>query len=357
MPNWTSRQPQPAYGKYELDPSHWGYQGAFWGCWVAIGLFFGLVYNKLTYTETLTVAMFGLFSFLLSELMARYMHYRGWVRGPRRRVLGMLLLAIAAAIILQILVDPLFLFVFHTYQPKQLLSAQAILSFTMQFSLSFWCWSAMYHGIHLRRRYEKSEMERLQLEAAVQAAELRALKSQVNPHFLFNCLNNLRSLVAENPGRAREMMLRLSELLRYALEVSRHERVTLAQELDVVEAYLDLESMQFENRLRWSVEVAPGASEAPVPPMLVQQLVENAIKHGISGRPKGGEIRICARISQGTLEIEVENTGQLIESAGNGFGLENARQRLRLLCGELAGLTLANRDRDHVAAIASIPLP
>jgi LytS/YehU family sensor histidine kinase len=115
--------------------------------------------------------------------------------------------------------------------------------------------------------------------------------------------------------------------------------------------------MQFEDRLRWSVDVAPGAGEAPVPPMLVQQLVENAIKHGISGRPKGGEIRIRARVSEGTLEVEVENTGQLVESAGNGFGLENARQRLRLLCGDLAGLKLANRDRDHVAAIASIPLP
>jgi two-component system, LytTR family, sensor kinase len=260
MPNWTSRQPQPSRANYEPDPSHWAYQGAFWGCWISIGLFFGLVYNKLTYSETLSVAVLGFLSFLLSELMARYMHYRGWVRGPRRRAFGMLMLAIAAAIVLQALVDPLFVFVFHTHQLKELVSAQAILSSTMQFSLSFWCWSAMYHGIHLRRRYEKSEMERLQLEAAVQAAELRALKSQVNPHFLFNCLNNLRSLVAENPARAREMMLRLSELLRYALEVSRHERVTLTQELDVVEAYLDLESMQFEDRLRWSVEVAAGAA-------------------------------------------------------------------------------------------------
>jgi LytS/YehU family sensor histidine kinase len=199
-------------------------------------------------------------------------------------------------------------------------------------------------------------MQRLQLEAAVQAAELRALKSQVNPHFLFNCLNNLRSLVAEDPGRAREMMLRLSELLRYALEVSRHERVTLEQELSVVEAYLELESLQFEDRLKWEVNVTPEASRAKLPPMVVQQLVENAIKHGISKRPHGGEVLIRGSVEGGALVIDVENSGQLPATPGSGFGLENARQRLRLLSGELARLTLSNRDSDHVAATASIPL-
>lgn len=356
MANWTSRQTNSSPNSYELDPSHYAYQAAFWGAWLAIGVFFGLVYNKLNYTGIVSLSVGAPASFLISELMARYMHHRGWVKALRRRAFRMLVLSAVAAVVLQLVVDPLYLFLFHIAQPKELLTTQATLSSTMGATLAFWCWSAMYHGIHLRRRYEKSEMERVQLEAAVQAAELRALKSQVNPHFLFNCLNNLRSLVAENPNRAREMMLRLSELLRYALEVSRHERVTLAQELDVVEAYLDLESMQFEDRLRWSVEVAPAAHEAPVPPMLVQQLVENAIKHGISGRPKGGEIHIRAHVFEGTLQIEVENSGQLADSSGHGFGLENARQRLRLLSGELARLTITNRDRDHVAAIASIPL-
>jgi LytS/YehU family sensor histidine kinase len=265
-------------------------------------------------------------------------------------------MAIIASLALQVFVDPILVMAFRISKWPEVLSTKAILGYTMQGTLMFWCWGSIYSGIALRRRYQRSEMERLQLEAAVQAAELRALKSQVNPHFLFNCLNNLRSLVAEDPERAREMMLRLSELLRYALEVSRHERVTLEEELSVVQAYLELESLQFEDRLHWDVVVTPEASKAKLPPMVVQQLVENAIKHGISKRPHGGEILIRGSVKEGALVIDVDNTGQLPATPGSGFGLENARQRMRLLSGELARLTLSNRDADHVSATASIPL-
>jgi len=337
------------------DPNHWFFQTTFWLCWLGIGLFFTLVYGKLTTKDFIAMLVLGIGFLLLSELMGRYMTRRSWdtFRSQAPRTLAM---SVIASLALQVMVDPVLVIGFHIGKWSEVFSTKAILGSTMHGTLVLWCWGSIYSGITLRRRYQRSEMARLQLEAAVQAAELRALKSQVNPHFLFNCLNNLRSLVAEDPERAREMMLRLSELLRYALEVSRHERVALEQELSVVEAYLELESLQFEDRLHWQFNVTPEASRAQLPPMVVQQLVENAIKHGISKRPHGGEILVRGSVNDGALLIDVENSGQLPASPGSGFGLENARQRLRLLSGELARLTLSNRDSDHVAATASIPL-
>lgn len=355
MVQWRNNSMPGSEGS-RRDPSHWTFQATFWLCWLGIGFFFTIVYGKLQAKDVIAMLVLGTGFFLLSELMGRHMMRHGWADSFRSQAPRTLAMSVVASLVLQVLVDSILVLGFHTAKWSEVLSLKAILGWTMQGTLMFWCWGSIYSGITLRRRYQRSEMQRLQLEAAVQAAELRALKSQVNPHFLFNCLNNLRSLVAEDPKRAREMMLRLSELLRYALEVSRHERVTLEQELSVVEAYLELESLQFEDRLQWDVNVTVEAKRAQLPPMVVQQLVENAIKHGISKRPHGGEILIRGKVSEGALVIDVENSGQLPTTPGSGFGLENARQRLQLLSGELARLTLKNRDADHVAATASIPL-
>lgn len=356
MAQWRNGKSTTTRDGSEQDPNHWYFQMTFWLCWLGIALFFSAVYGSVTTKGVIAMLVLGTGFFLLSEAMGRYMMRWGWTDTFRSQAPRMLAMSIIGSFALQVFADPILVMGFHIGTWAEVLSTKSILRYTMQGTLMLWCWGSIYSGIALRRRYQRSEMERLQLEAAVQAAELRALKSQVNPHFLFNCLNNLRSLVAEDPERAREMMLRLSELLRYALEVSRHERVTLDQELSVVEAYLELESLQFEDRLRWEVKVTPEASRAKLPPMVVQQLVENAIKHGISKRPHGGEIAIRGSVEEGALVIDVENSGQLPTTPGSGFGLENARQRLRLLSGELARLTLRNRDSDHVAATASIPL-
>ena len=217
-------------------------------------------------------------------------------------------------------------------------------------------WSLIYVAFQYFFRYRDSEMQRLRLEASVNAAELRALKAQVNPHFLFNCLNNLRSLVSEDAERSREMLLRLSELLRYSLEAARRDKVPLCEELHVVEGYLALEKLQFENRLNWCLNVAPDALPALIPPMLLQQLVENAVKHGVAQDTAGGEIVISGRNTAAGLELRVENTGTLKESTRKGFGIENVRERLRLLCGAAASFDLQNTAEGRVAATARIPL-
>jgi LytS/YehU family sensor histidine kinase len=229
-------------------------------------------------------------------------------------------------------------------------------------------WMCIYFIYHLFDRFNRSEVERAHLTATVKEAELRALKSQVNPHFIFNSLNSLRALIDEDPPRARQAVTQLANLLRYSLQSGQLETVPFEDELRVVNDYLALEQVRHEDRLRLRLDVAPETLSLPVPPMLLQTLVENAVKYGISALPEGGEISIVARREGGELRVQVTNPGSLLASeekqnrlaraggASTGVGLRNAADRLRLLFGEKATLQLRAQAPGTVVAEARIPL-
>ena len=220
-------------------------------------------------------------------------------------------------------------------------------------------WLCLYFFYHLFDRLNRSEIERFQLMSSVKEAELRALKSQVNPHFIFNSLNSLRALIDEDPDRARRAVTQLANLLRYSLQSGQLETVPFEDELEVVNDYLALEQVRHEERLRLRLDIAPEALRLPIPPMLLQTLVENAVKYGISPRPEGGEIAITARNERGALRIMVSNPGEIrVEKArSTGLGLHNAAERLRLIFGERATLRLRSDQPSRVVAEAVIPLP
>lgn len=231
-------------------------------------------------------------------------------------------------------------------------------------AILFSVWLGFYFFYHLFDRFNRSEVERAQLAAAVKEAELRSLKSQINPHFIFNSLNSLRALIDEDPGRARKSVTQLANLLRYSLQSSQLATVPFEDELRVVNDYLALEQVRHEERLRVRLDVAPEALQLPIPPMLLQTLVENAVKYGISARSDGGEIAIVARRENGALRLQVTNPGSLPASprplrahGSTGVGLRNAGERLRLLFGERATLHLRPSGTDEVTAEAVIPLP
>ncbi len=218
-------------------------------------------------------------------------------------------------------------------------------------------WSLMYFLFKFFMNFKSSEVEKWRLEAAVKDAELIALKSQINPHFIFNCLNNIRSLVIENPEKSRDMITHLSDLLRHSIQFNNKEKVSLEQELEVVQNYLNLESIQFEDRLRYRLEIKPETLELQIPPMAIQLLVENAIKHGIANLPKGGEVNIKSYLDNQTLVVEVLNTGQINNTTtGAGIGLKNASDRLNLIFGKLSGLEISNFNSEMVLAKFKIPL-
>lgn len=226
-------------------------------------------------------------------------------------------------------------------------------------------WLCIYFFYHLFDRFNRSEVERAQLAASVKEAELRSLKSQVNPHFIFNSLNSLRALIDEDPARARQSVTQLANLLRYSLQSGQLETVPFEEELRIVNDYLALEQVRHEERLRVRLDVAPETLQLPIPPMLLQTLVENAVKYGISAHSEGGEIAITARQENGALRLQVTNPGSLPTGelaprtrspASTGVGLKNAAERLRLLFGERATLKLRAAAPDRVVAEAVIPL-
>lgn len=217
-------------------------------------------------------------------------------------------------------------------------------------------WLCIYFFYHLFDRFNRLQIEQLRLTTSVKEAELRALKSQINPHFIFNALNSLRGLIDENPDRARQTVTQLANILRYSLQSGQLETVPFEDELQTVNDYLALEQVRHEERLRVRLEVAPGALGLPIPPMLLQTLVENAVKYGIAPRREGGEIAILASCANDELSLQVTNPGSL-SAKGNstGVGLRNAAERLRLLFGERATLELREHPPGRVVADVLVP--
>jgi hypothetical protein len=204
----------------------------------------------------------------------------------------------------------------------------------------FIVWLTLYFIVLAVRQYRAAELRESELARALHVAELRLLKSQLNPHFLFNALNTVRSLIGHDPERAQDAVTRLANTLRYTLSSAQDELVTLAQELEIVQDYLDLESLRLEDRLSIDCQVSAAARDARIPVMLLQTIVENAIKHGIAELPAGGVLRIHGALRDDELVLDVENPRPTTSprGSGEGIGLRNAAERLRLLFGERARL-------------------
>lgn len=236
----------------------------------------------------------------------------------------------------------------------------SILSFVISFAIYFISWSALYFAYQYLQRTREMEIEKWKLSASVKDAELSALKAQINPHFIFNSLNNIRSLVIENAERARDSITHLSDLLRFSIQFDQFEKVSLDKEIAVARDYLNLEAIQLEERLHYRFNVSQKANSVEVPPMIVQTLVENAIKHSINELPEGGEIIVESKLDQNFLVIYVKNTGQLKlksdQHGRRGIGINNSKERLRLLYGDKANLTVENMNEEMVCATIRIPL-
>ncbi|MDP9050938.1 MAG: histidine kinase [Acidobacteriota bacterium] len=211
---------------------------------------------------------------------------------------------------------------------------------------------AMVHG-SLRERIQSGEkklQEKVLAEEKAQKlateARLQSLESRIQPHFLFNTLNSISSLIAEDPVRAEETVGRLAVLLRASLDTSNQPLISLRQELTMVESYVDIQKVRFGDKLRGSVQVCAALQDAKVPPMSVQALVDNAVKHGITPQPGGGEFLVTAAADNGSLRIEVQDSGPGFDltAVRAGHGLDNLVERLDALFGPAARLNAFRRE-------------
>ncbi|MET0509936.1 MAG: histidine kinase [Burkholderiaceae bacterium] len=197
------------------------------------------------------------------------------------------------------------------------------------------------------RERELAGAERMRAEAASRQAteaQLGLIRAQLEPHMLFNTLANLRSLITTDPPRAQRMMDRLISYLRATLSASRHDSVPLAAEFELLRDYLELIAIRMGPRLRYTLDLPPALAGEPVLPMLLQPLVENAVRHALEPAVEGGTIEVCATADGATLCLVVEDTGVGFDgrarSSGGGFGLEQVRERLRTAHGDAAGLVI-----------------
>ncbi|MCI1188764.1 histidine kinase [Hymenobacter sp. DH14] len=346
---------------------YWILQVGGWGAYGLLGGVLSTVFGKFR-PIVIPIEIIVAGAMLLgSHLLRLYLRRRGWTRLPLaallpRLLLGNLLVAVGSMALTGVLVTLLYWAVNPTAHTWQGFPWLQYVGYTANSFFFMLLWSAAYFSLHYFDNLRQAEIDKWKLTAAVRDAEMRTLKAQINPHFLFNGLNNIRALVLENPARAREMMTHLSDLLRYSLQLHTREQVPLARELETVTHYLTLESLQLEERLHYTLDVDPATLAALLPPMTLQLLVENAIKHGITPRPGGGAVHVSAQL-EGSAQvlISVRNPGRYQPNAAapdhTGIGLPNAHERLQLLFGPTASLHVGNDAHRPDTVTAELRLP
>jgi sensor histidine kinase YesM len=324
--------------------SYWLLQSIGWFTYALIGVGVALIFYENVDFWVILAQFFSAGIMFLSTHLLRYkIKLDGWLK---LRIQKLILRLIPTLIILSILANGIV--VSYTMLTTEIIDVEkfsltVFFLFTFQTFVYFALWTAVYLIIYFFRNYKKEEVEKWRLQTAVKDAELIALKAQINPHFLFNALNNIRALILEDHMKARDMVSHLSELLRYSIQFNNNEKVTVAEELEIVNKYLELESIHYENRLHYEILSGDELNRCKIPPMLIQLMAENAVKHGISQLKNGGDILISVNQEDNSLVLEVSNTGKLKKNLGNGIGLRNATERIRILFDSEPDLELAQQ--------------
>ncbi len=224
----------------------------------------------------------------------------------------------------------------------------------------YWAVLAFGHSVEIYQRYKNEELRSAQLEARLVETELKALREQLRPHFLFNTMNTIAVLVREGKNdEAVNLIARLSSLLRMSLDNTRVQEVTLRQEMDFLERYIDIQKVRFSDRLQVDIEIEPAAMEARIPNLILQPIVENAILHGIAPKSGPGRVTVSGRVSAGQLHLEVSDDGPGIDDgmkrAKEGIGLSNTRERLAKIYGAHGHLSLRSEPGRGVSVQIILP--
>jgi two-component system, LytTR family, sensor histidine kinase AlgZ len=300
----------------------------------------------LNYTGFLTIggAIHSLYRWIMPALIGRAQTFGG-------RVLTHVGMGTLVAASVAWVTHPLVVFVFHR---DLLLSNWMVKAVVVTWTLQM---TALVLQ-ELRLRAQGAEGRLLAQQQAALRAQLEAIQSRTNPHFLFNAMNTVASLIHDNPERAERTLERLADVLRYALQTSRLDTVPLGREIAMVTDYLEVQRARFGDRMRYTIDVEGGLEALELPPLLLQPLVENAIVHGIAGRPEGGQVKlsVCRRGAQIRVRVEDDGPGPgASRHRGTGTSLNDLRRRLDLLYGKDCWFTAGGNDLGGFTVELAIP--
>ncbi|GAA4962073.1 sensor histidine kinase [Algibacter aquimarinus] len=315
-----------------------------------------LMYNMKLYFWVESI-LCGLFAFLCSYVISLVIDYKLKISNLKQNIWKLAAVFIGVQLLYSFIIWPIL-----DFAALQIRGTNSTVTFEgkifnfFYFITLYFVWFFVFLTIKIYHQLKTVKLKQIQLESNLKESQLNTLKGQINPHFMFNSLNNIRGLMLEDVDKSRVMLTSLSETLRYSLTKSDSNSIALEDELEMIENYVAISKIQFEDRLIFTTHIDKASLNIKIPPMIIQMLVENAIKHGISNLKEGGEVQLISKIEDNQLRIEVSNTGQLNQNKnGTQLGLQNIERRLELLYGEEATFNLRRLDNKVVATI-KIPL-
>ncbi len=345
---------------------YWLFQAIGWGGFTLISIFFAYSFDQLNTQAELKqvmgrIGIFVVLGIILTHLMRLVIINLNLLQKKLEKQLVQFILITAIFCLVGSFFDMRLLIKYDwlNKREKEFLDNKIllVLSGAFSFFVYYFIWNAIYFMYHYISKSRKQQLDTLQLEGLVKELELKTIKAHINPHFIFNSLNSIRALVDENPQRARKAITELSNILRSSMQTEKVEMVPFEKELFIVKDYLALENMRFEDRLRVEYQVDDDTLNQPVPPMMLQTLVENAIKHGISKQINGGVVKVISEFKGDYHEMVVQNTGQLNGAMNpEGFGLSSTTNRLSLLYGDKASFDIKQVNGSLVEARVLLPV-
>lgn len=332
---------------------YWACQIAGWGILV-IGNIVNLVLQG-HITSQIIISLFGVFVFGITISHV----FRGLIKHWKWTELGVIPLlprvfvaSVLMSVIYNICQGSVNSFLPDTGKSILTVSDWSFAIQTLNFSILFLVWSALYFTIHYFQNMRNSEIRNLELRAVNTEIELSNLRNQLRPHFMFNSLNSIRALIDDDPTNAKEAVTTLSSILRNTLLLGKHERIPLSDEMDLVQRYLRMEQIRFEERLNVHYSIPSELNDFPVPPLMLQTIVENAVKHGIARLTNGGLIEVLGNLDGDKLELTIINDGRLRTSKnGTSTGLSNTKKRLALLFGENASFSIVEHQEKVICTL------
>ncbi len=332
----------------------WSLVSIYWAYTVYTRDNYGVFYTFVNYVLDIAIGIF------LTHGYRRFALHRQWNALPLKKLLYRVVPSILVLAVLYVLLNNIKWYIYWTaiagevedfgqalvYWDPILLTGLRLMSI----------WILAYHLYHYYQKEVATAQENAQLSILTKQIQLDNLSAQLNPHFLFNSLNSIKSLIEENPSKARRAIDLLSDLLRSSLYETNTDLITIKDELALVSDYIELEKLRFEERLSLDISLDPSLELVKIPTLSIQLLVENAIKHGIDKSVKGGVVRLDISKQSDTLVISVQNPGKLTASNTKGVGLKNLKERLALQYKTAATCTLTARDTHTVEAQLILPL-